>query len=146
MLWNLLNTILAVSAIAIAIWGTLYNKKQFRLSERQDQEAKTQALEDAYWAEKFGRAATVLVSVSGKMISTPQYGYGYHLLFKPELRQRIEALLVELDPSNIKIQVRSLSSDHLRRQDVREAITDLLTAVELARCESPEMLKVLDIT
>jgi hypothetical protein len=142
MLWNLINTILALVAIYIG----LYSKKQFDLSKRQDDDAKALAKDDAVWAAKFSDAAKVLVTTSRKTISVPQYGLAFHQLFpKHELRVRIEAMLINLNQSDMMVQIRPLTADQLRSQEVRKTITDVLDAVENARRDSPQLLKVLDI-
>ena len=146
MWWNLINTFIGSLALGIAIWGALYGRRQFKLSKRQDEDAKTRAKEDELWSAKFGLAATSLACIGNKTISVPQYGYAYHIVFpKVELRTRIEAHLIHLNPRDMAIQVRSLSPDQLRHQDVRRTITDALAAVEKLKQESPQAAKVLNI-
>lgn len=146
MIWNLINTFIALLALGIAIWGVGYGRKQFRLSQRQDEDAKKQTKVDEEWSQKFSLVARVLTSTSSKMIAVPQQGYAYYLLFPNiELRQRIEALLINLNQTNMAIHVRSLTFDQLRHQDIRRTIADVLSAVEKARQDNPKMLKVLDI-
>jgi len=145
-LWNLINTFIGSLALSIAIWGLLYVRRQFELSKRQDENAKKRASDDEEWSVKFGLAARTLASIGNKLISVPQYGYGYNLVFPSvELRQRIEAHLINLNPTNMSIQVRSLSSDQLRHQDVRRTIADVLAAIEKAKHDIPQAVRVLDI-
>ena len=94
-LWNIINTLLALVALVFGIWGVTANVGQYRLSRRQDEDAKKQSKIDEEWLAKFGLAARNLASIGNKSIAMPYQGFGYHIVFpNVELRQRIEAYLV----------------------------------------------------
>ena len=121
LLWNIINTLLALVALGFGVWGVTANVKQYRLSKRQDEDAKKQAKEDEEWAAKFGLAARSLTAIGNKVISVPQYGVAYQIVFPDAgLQHRIEAHLINQDFSNMAIQVRSLSPEQLRLADVRK--------------------------
>jgi hypothetical protein len=142
MLWNLINTLLGLVALAIAIWGVTANVRQYNLAKRQDEEAKKQKEEDDEWSLRFGRAAKNLTNIGRRYMSggkTYGQGSGFDLVFpNAELRQRIESLLIFRN-SNRDITARSLPNEQLRLTHVRKTITDVLDAIEKVKRESPDL-------
>jgi len=142
MLWNLINTLLGLVALAIAIWGVTANVRQYNLAKRQDEEAKKQKEEDEEWSLRFGRAAKNLTNIGRRyMLGGKTYGqgFGFDLVFPDaELRQRIESLLIFRN-SNRDITSRSLPNEQLRLTHVRKAITDVLDAIEKVKRDSPDL-------
>src|SRR5271170_1624159 len=115
LLWNIINTLLGLVALGFGIWGVTANVGQYRLSKRQDEDARRQAKEDEEWSAKFALAARNLIAIGNRIISVPYHGMAYAIAFPDsEQRHRIEAHLINQDFSNMAIQVRSLSSDQLR--------------------------------
>ena len=142
MLWNLINTFLALVALGIAIWGATANVRQYRVAKRQDEDARRQKKEDEEWSLKWSQAAKSLVNI-GRRYTTGGKTYGQGFVFDlvfpdPPLRNRIEALLIERGP-NGDISMRSLANEQLRLPHVRKTITDVLDEVEKVRRGSPEL-------
>jgi hypothetical protein len=142
MLWNLINTALALVALGIAIWGVTANVRQYHLAKRQDEDAKKQKMEDEEWSQRFGRVAKNLTNIGRRYTQggkTYGQGFGFDLVFTDvELRQRIEALLIERN-SNRDIKARSLPNEQLRLSHVRQTIADALDAIEKVKKETPEL-------
>jgi hypothetical protein len=148
LLWNLINTLLGLIALAIAVWGVTANVRQYNLAKKQDEEAKKLAKEDETWSLEFERVAKNLAKIGNRFTSggkTYGQGVGYDLVFPDmELRQRIEAHLIQRN-SNRDMQVRSLPNEQLRLPHVRKTITDVLDALERIKKEHPDLAAAMGI-
>ncbi|SRR6266581_2697760 len=137
MLLAAISLILSIAAILISIFSFRYTKRQTEIMEAQESRRTREAANLKLWEQKFNEAVSAVTKVGPSWIQTKNAqtnAYGI-VCPKPELRQRIEAYLVNRQGDHFS--ARQASSDLLGMSIVQHTITELLECVEHFRQADP---------
>lgn len=140
--WNLLNTFLALLALGVGIAAVYFSRRQVKLQEEQAAKEKRTEDETREWAAKCQEAIQLIMTVAPIWLNSGGAGF-YRAFSDPELRQRIEAYLVDINPSNpMIVRAKAVTPDQLQLPGVRQTIRDVLDTIKKIR-QDPVLAKTL---
>ena len=148
MTWNLVNTILAVLALAVGGAAAYYAYNQVALIRAEQQRQQKRERENIEWATRANQAIRKLISLvplwSNGSDGVPNGPLYTRVLPDPNLRLAVETYLIvrhgeRADP-------RALTSDMLQNALVREAIQSVEEQFALTCREAPALARKASLT